>query len=104
MSIELQFAKHDYAAKFAASPVVSSETIEAWLSAGVLTPDETAGASRILNLLRQQRMGENSSVVAARGMDQHQKAHHHRPSAGPLAAIKAAAVGGGRRIFRWFRR
>jgi hypothetical protein len=75
MSIEMQFAKHDYAARFAASPAVGTETIEAWMSAGVLTPDETAGATRILNLLRQNRMGASSSKL------KFSPAHAHYPDA-----------------------
>ena len=102
MSIELHFSKQEYIAKFAAKPVVSSETIEAWMSAGVLTPDETTGATRILNLMRQQRMDRRDSGRFSRVGVQVQNTPCPRGIQKPLAAIGAAAGRGGRRMLRWF--
>lgn len=103
MSIEMQFSKHDYARKFAARPVVSGETIEAWMAAGVLTPDETTGASKILSLLHQQRMGKGHACLHSRPLD---AACRPADLNGPLerpAGFTQASPGVGRLAFRWLR-
>lgn len=104
MSIETHFSKHDYITKFAAKPVVSTETIEGWISAGVLTPAETAGADRILSLLHQQRMGRRGCDRFPRITAQFLPPDDSPRFCTPLAALKAAAADSGRWLGRWFRK
>ncbi|MFH1984625.1 MAG: hypothetical protein ABIL58_22510 [Pseudomonadota bacterium] len=104
MSIELLFSKHDDIAEFAAKPVVSCETIESWISAGVLTPEETAGASRILSLLLQQRMDRRDCDRFPRIAAQFLETARPRGIQMSMAALKAAAGGTRRWVGRWFRK
>lgn len=60
MEQDIDLAVHGNLEEYAKSGLFPVDVLEAWVSAGLLSPKETAGAQKLLRMLRTKNRSENS--------------------------------------------